>query len=619
MKSFDVTETGEQKQVAELGFNQVSFSFGGDALLDHVDLQIERGERVGLLGRNGCGKSTMLRLLAGELVPDGGEVSRRSGLSVAYLSQAVPKELHGTATEFLSAALTKESGGAVLPEWQLESSIERILTELGLDPQGEISALSAGTKRRLLLARALVLEPDLLLLDEPTNHLDLAAIEGLEGLLNRRTGALVLVTHDRTFLRRTANRILDLDRGQLRSYSCNYATFLERRDAILEAEAGANQEFDKKLAQEEAWLRKGVRARRTRNMGRVRALGAMRKERSERRERVGDVRARITEADRGGQVVLKADALSKSFGEHSVVRDFSVVVDRGDRIGIIGPNGCGKSTLIALLLGELEADSGTIKRGTKLEVARFDQLHSTLDENRTVQENVCEDGDTVTVGGVSRHVMGYLRDFLFTPDQIRGRIDKLSGGERNRLQLARILARPCNLLVLDEPTNDLDLETLEMLEQLLADFQGTLLLVSHDREFLDNVVTSTLVFRPDGEIVENVGGYDDWARRLKSEATELEEASKVKAKVSARAKDSRTRTPTVRRRTYKEKIELAAIPDRIEELEGERDQRVASMSEPDYFKRSGTEIASNQAKLDALQGELDEALLRWEELEELAE
>ena len=536
---------------------------------------------------------------------------------MAYLSQAVPKELTGTATEFLSVALTKESGGAVLPEWQLESSIERILTELGLDPQGEISALSAGTKRRLLLARALVLEPDLLLLDEPTNHLDLAAIEGLEGLLNRRTGALVLVTHDRTFLRRTANRILDLDRGQLRSYSCNYATFLERRDAILEAEAGANQEFDKKLAQEEAWLRKGIRARRTRNMGRVRALGAMRKERSERRERVGDVRARITEADRGGQVVLKANALSKSFGEHAVVRDFSVVVDRGDRIGIIGPNGCGKSTLIGLLLGELEADSGTIKRGTKLEVARFDQLHSTLDENRTVQENVCEDGDTVTVGGVSRHVMGYLRDFLFTPDQIRGRIDKLSGGERNRLQLARILARPCNLLVLDEPTNDLDLETLEMLEQLLADFQGTLLLVSHDREFLDNVVTSTLVFRPDGEIVENVGGYDDWARRLKAEATELEEASKVK--VIATSKDSRTRTPTVRRRTYKEKIELAALPDRIEELEGERDRRVASMSEPDYFKRSGTEIASNQAKLDAVQGELDEALLRWEELEELAE
>ena len=606
--------------MAELGFNQVSFSFGGAALLDNVDLQIERGERIGLLGRNGSGKSTLLKLLGGELQPDNGEVSRRNDLRIATLSQAVPSDLRGTAANYLAGELARDPHASSIHEWEVEGSIERILSQLSLDADDEIQTLSAGTKRRLLLARALVMEPDLLLLDEPTNHLDLDAIEQLEGLLQRRTGALVLVTHDRAFLRRTANRILDLDRGALRSYSCNYETFLERRDAILDAEAGANAEFDKKLAQEEAWLRKVVRARRTRNMGRVRSLDAMRKERGERRDRVGEVRARVTEAERSGQVVLKVNGLKKSFGEKQVIQDFSTVIDRGDRIGIIGPNGCGKSTLISLLLGELEPDSGTIKRGTKLEVARFDQLHGTLDDNRTVQENVCEEGDTVTVGGVSRHIVGYLRDFLFTPDQIRGRIDKLSGGERNRLQLACILARECNLLVLDEPTNDLDLETLEMLEQLLADYQGTLLLVSHDREFLDNVVTSTLVFRESGELVENVGGYEDWARRLKAESAEAAApALKKVAGASGKAKAKPSTANRVRRRTYKEKIELAALPDRIEELEGEQARRLEEMADPAYFKQSGAELTTKQAQLDELQAELATALTRWEELEELAE
>lgn len=606
--------------MAELGFNQVSFSYGGAPLLDNVDLQIERGERVGLLGRNGSGKSTLLKLLAGELHPDSGEVMRRNDLRIATLSQAVPSDLNGTVASYLADELARDPHASSGHEWEVEGSLERILSQLALSADDEIQTLSAGTKRRLLLARALIMEPDLLLLDEPTNHLDLDAIEQLEGLLQRRTGALVLVTHDRAFLRRTANRILDLDRGALRSYSCNYETFLERRDALLEAEAGANAEFDKKLAQEEAWLKKGVRARRTRNMGRVRSLEAMRKDRRERRERVGEVRARVTEAERSGQVVLKVNGLEKSFGEKRVIRDFSTVIDRGDRIGIIGPNGCGKSTLISLLLGELEPDSGTIKRGTKLEVARFDQLHGTLDNDRTVQENVCEEGDTVTVGGVSRHIIGYLRDFLFTPEQIRGRIDKLSGGERNRLQLARILARECNLLVLDEPTNDLDLETLEMLEQLLADYQGTLLLVSHDREFLDNVVTSTLVFRENGELVENVGGFEDWTRHLKAESAELAAPAVKKAAGSAgKARAKPSTASGVRRRTYKEKLELEILPDRIEELEGERDRRLQEMADPAYFKQSGAELTTKQAQLEDLQAELATALARWEELEELAE
>jgi ATP-binding cassette subfamily F protein uup len=604
--------------VAELGLKSVSFSFGGAQLLDGVDLQIERGERIGLLGRNGCGKSTMLKILAGELEVDGGDLVRRTRLRIGYLSQAVPKDLKGTATEYLVRELIAKADGEPESEWEEGDRIERVLTQMGLDPQAEISSFSAGTKRRLLLACALVQEPDLLLLDEPTNHLDLEAIEQLEGLLNRRAGALVLVTHDRAFLRRTANRILDLDRGVLRSYSCDYATYLVRKEAVLDAEAGADAAFDKKLAQEEAWIRTGIRARRTRNMGRVRALQGMREERSERRERTGTVRAQIAEADRSGQKVLETEGLSKAFAGKHVIRNFSTVIDRGDRIGIIGPNGCGKSTLIALLLGELEADAGSVKLGTKLEVARFDQLHSTLDDNRTVQENVCEEGDTVTIGGVSRHIIGYLRDFLFTPDQIRGKIDKLSGGERNRLQLACILARSCNLLVLDEPTNDLDLETLEMLEELLSDYQGTLLLVSHDREFLDNVVTSTLAFEPGGQIIENVGGYEEWARVLKNREANQKQVVKQKASGGAR-KAVAEATPKARRRTYKEKLELAGLPDRIEALESEHADMLAAMAEPGYFKKPGAEIAENQAKLETRQAELDSALARWEELEELAE
>ena len=603
--------------MAELGLKSVSFSFGGAQLLDGVDLQIERGERIGLLGRNGCGKSTLLKLLAGQLEPDNGELARRSGLSIGYLSQIVPGDLSGTATQFLVQGLINRAGGEPESEWEQGDRIERVLTQMGLDPEAEIGSFSAGTKRRLLLASALVQEPDLLLLDEPTNHLDLEAIEQLEGLLNRRSGALMLVTHDRAFLRRTANRILDLDRGVLRSYSCDYATYLVRKEAVLDAEAGAEAAFDKKLAQEETWIRTGIRARRTRNMGRVRALQAMRKERGERRARAGTVRAQIATADRSGQKVLEAHELSKSFDGKPVIAKFSTVIDRGDRIGIIGPNGCGKSTLIALLLGELEPDSGYVKRGTKLEVARFDQLHSTLDESRTVQENVCEEGDTVTIGGVSRHIMGYLRDFLFTPDQIRGKIDKLSGGERNRLQLARILARSCNLLVLDEPTNDLDLETLEMLEELLADYRGTLLLVSHDREFLDNVVTSTLAFDQDGKIVENVGGYEEWARVLKAGQATQKQVAKNKPGASGAGKGSTV--PKVRRRTYKEKLELAALPDRIDELEFAHAAMLAEMAKPGYYKRPGAEIAENQIQLEARQTELDSALARWEELEELAE
>ncbi len=597
--------------MAEIGLSGVTHGFGGPLLLDGVELQIERGERVGLVGRNGAGKSTMLKVLSGRLKPDGGVVTRRADLRIAGLEQEVPTEFHGTVHERLVEVLD-ELG--LEHDWEVEQRLDRVLVDLGLDPAARLEHLSAGAKRRVLLARALVVEPDVLILDEPTNHLDLEGVLHLEEYLLRREGALVFVTHDRAFLRRVATRILDLDRGQLRSYTCDYTTYLERREAELAAEEEQNVQFDKKLAKEEAWLRRGVKARRTRNMGRVRALKAMREERASRREVQGRARADLNQAGRTGQLVIRASDVSVAFGAKRVLDGVELEVQRGDRLGVVGPNGAGKSTLLSVLLGERTPDSGTVRIGTGVEVGRFDQLHTVLDESKSVMENVVDFGDTVTINGHSRHILGYLGDFLFTPEQARGPITKLSGGERNRLQLAKLLARPSNLLVLDEPTNDLDVETLELLESLLVEFKGTLIVVSHDREFLDNVVTSTLVFEGEGRVREYVGGYTDWRRDAEREA-------KAETRAAATApKPGKVREQTrPRRLSFKEKQELEALPARIEALEERKSELEAAMADPDFYRRDGDAIAADTAEFEALAADLESSYARWEELEALAE
>jgi ATP-binding cassette subfamily F protein uup len=593
--------------MALLGFKGVTHAFGEPVLLDGVDLQIEVGERIGLLGRNGSGKTTLLRLLLGDLEPNGGEVVRSRGVRVAGLEQEVPGDLPGTVAEQVTAAL---AGLPLAGSWETDQRLGRVVARLDLDPEAPVADLSAGSKRRVLLARALVTEPDLLVLDEPTNHLDIDTIVRLEETLLRRAGALIFVTHDRMFLQRLATRILDLDRGELRSYACDYATYLQRRDAELEAEAAERANFDKKLAREEAWIRRGVKHRRKRNQGRVRALEALREESRARRETVGRVKGRLQEAERSGQIVLRAEGLTHGFGGDPVLRDVETVIMRGDRVGVVGPNGCGKTTLLRLLLGDLEPQEGLIHHGANVAIARFDQLQDTLDESLTPREIVSDDADTVTVGGRTRHVVGYLQDFLFTPEQIREPIRTLSGGERNRLKLARILARPCNLLVLDEPTNDLDVETLEFLEGLLLEYEGTLLLVSHDRTFLNNIVTSTLVFEGSGRVKEYAGGYDDALRqRLEASPTTTPRPKKARA--------SRPAGP--RRLSFNEKRELEELPQRIELLEAEKDALGARMSDASFYKRDGSEIAAASARLAAMESELGEAYARWESLESIAD
>jgi ATP-binding cassette subfamily F protein uup len=592
----------------ELQLKDVTVTFGGAPLLDGVDLVLDRGERVCLVGRNGAGKSTFLRVLTGELEPDGGEVAHRQGLRVGSLSQEVPPGLAGTVGELLAAELAR---AGMTRAWDVEKRIGQACSRLAVDPASELGAMSAGALRRALLARAMAAEPDVLVLDEPTNHLDIAAILELEEHLARWEGTLVFVTHDRAFLRRLATRILDLDRGTLMSYPCGYDRYLERREAALAAEAEARAQFDKKLAQEEAWIRRGVQARRRRNMGRVRALEALRAERRARREMSGAVRARVQEAGRTGQLVFEVLGLSHSLGGVPLIRDLTTLIQRGDRIGIVGPNGCGKTTLVRLLLGELSPDRGTLRRGTHLAVASFDQLGARLDDSKTVRENVCDEGDTVTVGGVARHVVSYLSNFLFTPEQIRGSLSVLSGGERKRVQLARLLAQPCNVLVLDEPTNDLDLETLEVLEDLLAEFQGTLLLVSHDRAFLENVVTSTLVFEGDGVVREVVGGPPEPARPAAASAP-------AKARRKPAAKPPARPSGGERRATYGEELELAALPEKLEALEAERDGHNTAMAAPGFYEQDRAAIDAAVARLKELEERIATAYARWEELERLA-
>jgi len=603
----------EQKTqiMALISLKDVSMGFGGHPLLEHVSFQIERGERVSLLGRNGAGKSTLMRLIQGDLLPDDGEIVRQQGVRIAMLSQDVPQGLAGATVDVVAGGLGTNPALPVLEDAARRQQVEKTLSRMNLDPQARFETLSAGLKRRVMLARSLACDPDILLLDEPTNHLDIDAIGWMEEFLLRYVGTLLFVTHDRVFLQKLATRILELDRGRLTTWSCNYETFQERKQAALDAETGHWAEFDKKLAREEVWIRQGVKARRTRNEGRVRLLEKMREDRRNRRDRVGSVRLRAQEAGRSGKLVVEAEDVNCGYGpDAQVIRDFSTVIQRGDKVGIIGPNGSGKTTLLRLLLGKLSPQNGVVRHGVRLETAYFDQLRAQLDENKSVAENVGEGNDTVQFNGKSRHIIGYLQDFLFSPERSRSPVRILSGGERNRLLLARLFTKPSNVLIMDEPTNDLDTETLELLEELLFDYPGTLLLVSHDRAFLNNVVTSTLVLEGQGRVGEYVGGYDDWLRqrRLPEPPVKTEKAK------TERAKPVRERPQTL---SFKQQRELEALPKRIEALETEQKNLYQILSDPLFYQQAGDEIAGAKTRLEVLEQEIEAACLRWEELESL--
>lgn len=591
-----------------LTLRDITLSFGGPPVFDGINLQIDEGDRLCLMGRNGTGKSTLMKLVSAELPPEQGEIQRQQGLKVALVSQEIPQDISGTVFDVVArhphAAVNSE-------QWEHEQLVERILNRLHLDAGDMFETLSGGTRRRVLLARALASGPDILLLDEPTNHLDIDTIIWLEDFLLREITTCMFVTHDRAFARRLANRVAELDRGRLYSFSCGYDQFVERRESLLEAEITRMALFDKKLAQEEAWIRQGIKARRTRNEGRVRALKALREEYRQRRTRQGTAKMQLQEADRSGRLVVESDAVSFGYGEKLIVRDFTTSIMRGDKIGIIGPNGSGKSTLLKLLLGELQPRQGSIRQGTRLEILYMDQLREQLDPSKSVAENVGEGNDTLVINGRSRHIIGYLQDFLFSPERARSPVSILSGGERNRLLLARLFTKPGNLLVLDEPTNDLDAETLELLEDLLVEYSGTLLMVSHDREFLNNVVSSTLAVNPDGTIKETVGGYDDWLR-------EQQNASDGAASVQKTAQEkSRPQKERPRKLSYKEERELEGLPDRISMLEEEQQKIHAKLADPGFYKNAGSEVATLNARLETLEAELLVVYGRWEELEML--
>jgi ATP-binding cassette subfamily F protein uup len=618
--------------MAVVTLRNVDLAFGSEPLLDGASCAVDRGERVCLLGRNGAGKSTLLALVAGALAPDAGEVLRDPATRIASLPQDVPPGVSGSVRAVALSGLAEtgtlvkehlEAAAAgdlprmeVLQErieaagaWDVERRVERTLSRLDLEPGTDFATLSGGLKRRTLLARALVAEPDLLLLDEPTNHLDVGAIEWLEGLMLGWRGAVLFTTHDRRLLERTATRILELDRGRLSSWPGDYASYLRRREERDHAEALAGAEFDRRLAEEEAWIRQGIEARRTRNQGRVRRLEQMRRERSQRRDPQGRVRFDAHAAGASGRKVIEARGASFDWGGGPLVRDLDLLVERGDRVGIIGPNGSGKTTLLDLLLGRLEPTAGEVQLGTRLEVAYFDQHRTTLDPERSIADSVADGADFVALADGRRHVIGYLGDFLFPATRARSPVKSLSGGERARLLLARLFAAPSNLLVMDEPTNDLDMETLELLEDRLLEYPGTLLLVSHDRAFLDNVVTSTLVMEGNGRIGAYVGGYADWLRqRPPPERQVPRPADAVEASPAPAA-------PARRKLGYREQRELDALPGRIETLEGDIGRLQARMADPELYRTDGDAVASLREELARAEADLERCFARWVELE----
>jgi ATP-binding cassette subfamily F protein uup len=589
--------------------DHVSMAYGHLPLLDDLALQVDARERVSLIGRNGSGKSTLLRIVDGEVPPDSGSIWRQPGLRIVRLEQDVPLSAARSVFDVVADGL---GGTEAEQQWR----VDRVLSHLELRPEAIVDTLSGGEGRRVLLARALVSQPDLLLLDEPTNHLDIAAITWLEGFLAGYPGTVMFVTHDRAFLQRIATRIVELDRGRLMSWPGDYAAFLRKKEAWLANEAVHHEKFDKRLAEEEVWVRQGVKARRTRNEGRVRALMAMREARAARRERPGAVRLHVERADPTGQLVFEAAGLTKAFGDKTVVRDFSTRVMRGDRIGLIGRNGTGKTTLLRLLLGALEPDRGSVRQGANVQIAYYDQQREQLDPERTVFDTVGDGNETVTVNGQPRHVHGYLRDFLFPPERARSPVKALSGGERNRLLLARLFTRPANVLVLDEPTNDLDLETLELLEAQLVLWSGTLLLVTHDRVFLDNVVTSTMVLEGDARIREYVGGYEDWLRQRSGERVIETARAQPGAVVAQGNVKAIPRSPTTPQKlSYKEQRELEGLPSRIEALEAEDRQLHAAIHDPDFYRELAVTIRRTLKRLEEVRGELASAYARWDELD----
>jgi len=626
-----------------VSLQEITLAFGGPVIFDRVSLQVEPGERIALLGRNGSGKTTLMKVMAGQIGVDKGTVFVGKGMGVAYLPQEVPSDIKGSVFDIILSGLGQRAKllsdyhhlaqllhtehtpelirkfDALQSEldhtngWNMSHEVDNVITRMKLDPDSDFATLSGGQKRSVLLARALVLKPELLLLDEPTNHLDVNAIIWLEGFLKDYPGAVFFVTHDRTFMSHLATRIIEIDRGEISSWTCDYKTFLERRQAMLDNEAARRGEFEKKLAQEEIWIRRGVEARRCRSEGRVKALERLREEKKAQRKEVGQVRMSSQKAAMSGNLVIKAFTLGFGYGDNCIVRDYSTQIMRGDKIGVIGPNGSGKTTLLRLLLGRLSPQKGKTKLGTNLEIAYYDQLREQLDEEKTVAQNVCGGGDMITINGEPRHIIGYLQEFLFSPSRARTPVKVLSGGERNRLLLARLFTKPSNVLVMDEPTNDLDIETLELLEELLLKYQGTLLLVSHDRAFLNNVVTSTIVLEGNGVINEYSGGYDDWLRqRLASVLPEKPKAKPVKeiARTGPKAAASKL--------SFKETRELADIPSKIEGMELEQKEIHGLFADSDFHKTDPARIAHLKSRDKFLMEEIRKAYEHWKYLEDTA-
>ena len=624
-----------------LSLRQLDFSIGGPLLLEQVNLDIGPDERIALVGRNGAGKSTLLKLMAGKIQPDDGQVIRGPGVRLACLQQDVPDAGSGSVFDVVAGGLGElgswlaefhqlsQSGAQpdrltdiqgrieAVEGWDLDLRVATVLEQLSLDGELKFEQLSGGLKRRVLLGRALVQRPNILLLDEPTNHLDIDAIEWLESFLKHFSGSLVFVTHDRRFLKSLATRIVEIDRGQVTSWPGDWENYQRRVDERLHAESLEHARMDKKLAEEEVWIRQGIKARRTRNEGRVRALKRLRAERAQRRERQGQVQLQVAHAGQSGRKVIEAIGITHGWSGQTLVRDFSTVIMRGDRIGLIGPNGSGKTTLIQLLLGQVRPEAGEVRLGTGLEIAYYDQHRAVLRDDWSAAENVAEGRDFVEIEGKRKHIIGYLQDFLFPPERARAPISKLSGGERNRLLLARLFARPSNFLVMDEPTNDLDAETLELLEERLADYPGTLLLVSHDREFLDNVVTSTLVFEGKGQVSEYVGGYSDWLRQRPGDSDQLR--ADPASSPSARPANAAAPKPRPVKLSYKLARELEQLPGQVESMEAEIERIGALMNDPAFYQRTSEEIARVSAEVQQLQQQLDQAYQRWEELESIGD
>lgn len=632
--------------MAYITLRDVHLAFGGPALLDGANFNLERGERVCLIGRNGEGKSTLLKLIEGSLLPDTGEVSIQNGLTVSMLAQDVPMDSGkvadivadgaGEAATVLKA-YHEASDACVLGDmeacdrmgmlqhkldqldgWALENKVNTILGKMGLDPNADLADLSGGRKRRVLLARALLTQPDVLLLDEPTNHLDVESIEWLEKfLLDQNNLTLLFISHDRSFVDSIATRIVELDRGVLRGYEGNYSRYLELKAQQMEAEEKQNALFDKKLAEEEAWIRQGIKARRTRNEGRVRALKDLREQSKARRSQQGKVSMATQEAHRSGKLVFEIENLSVSYGEQPLIKDFSAIVLRGDRIGLVGDNGVGKTTLIKAILGELE-HGGSVKTGTQLEIAYFDQLRNALDLEKTVMANVSEGSDFVDVNGNRRHIYSYLQDFLFSPERARTPVKALSGGERNRILLAKLLLKPSNLIVMDEPTNDLDMVTLELLEEMLSDYKGTLLLISHDRAFMDNVVTSTWVFDGKGNIDEYIGGYQDYLEQRPDQKVVDQKSDVKKAQAKAEAAAAAASAPKKVKLSYKDQRELEQLPAEMEKLEKEQAELSAKLADGSWFVSDANAATLASQRLAEIEESLLEKLERWDILENMS-